>query len=184
MAEIRVLKGAEGGSMSRHSTSQNVPKEMQARFDEITQISDAFSQTYLNDEYAQLCRELTATLCRKRPSPLMRGKVATWACGIIHALGTVNFLFDATQKPYVPSSQIASHFGISASTMQTKSKQIRDLLDMYQMDPDWSLPSRIDTNPLIWMLKVNGMIMDVRHAPREVQEEAFRKGLIPYIPEG
>jgi hypothetical protein len=54
---------------------------------------------------------------------------------------------------------------------------------MYQMDPDWSLPSRIDKNPLIWMLKVIGMIMDVRHAPREVQEEAFRKGLIPYIPE-
>jgi hypothetical protein len=95
----------------------------------------------------------------------------------------VNFLFDASQKPHVPSSQIASHFGISTSTMQTKSKQIRDLLDMYQMDPDWSLPSRIDTNPLIWMLKVNGMIMDVRYAPREVQEEAFRKGLIPYIPE-
>jgi hypothetical protein len=170
--------------MSKHSTSQNVPKEMQARFDEITQITDAFSQAYLNDEYALLCRELTATLCRKRPSPLMGGKVATWACGIIHALGTVNFLFDASQKPHVPSSQIAGQFGISASTMQAKSKQIRDLLDMYQMDPDWTVPSKIDTNPLIWMLKVNGMIMDVRYAPREVQEEAFRKGLIPYIPEG
>ena len=169
--------------MSKRSTSQNVPKEMQARFDEITQLTDAFSQAYLNDEYALLCRELTATLCRKRPSPLMGGKVATWTCGIIHALGTVNFLFDASQKPYVPASQIASHFGLSASTMQAKSKQIRDLLDMYQMDPKWTLPSMIDQNPLIWMLEVNGIIFDVRYAPREFQEEAFRKGLIPYIPE-
>jgi len=169
--------------MSKRSTSLNIPKEMQARFDEITQITDAFSQAYLNDEYAQLCRELTATLCRKRPSPLMGGKVATWACGIIHALGTVNFLFDASQKPYVPASQIASHFGISSSTMQAKSKQIRDLLDMYQMDPKWSLPSMIDSNPLIWMLEINGIIFDARHAPREVQEEAFRKGLIPYVPD-
>jgi len=24
----------------------------------------------------------------------------------------------------------------------------------------------------------------VRHAPREIQEEAFRRGLIPYIPKG
>ena len=63
------------------------------------------------------------------------------------------------------------------------SKQVRDLLGMYQMDPDWTLPSRIDKNPLIWMLQVNGMIIDIRHAPREIQEEAFRKGLIPYIPE-
>src|SRR5207302_649767 len=170
-------------SMSKRSTSQNVPKEMQARFDEITQLTDAFSKTHLNDEYALLCRELTAALCRKRPSPLSGGKAATWACGIIHALGMVNFLFDASQKPYVPASQICAYFGLSTSTMQTKSKQIRDLLDMYQMDPNWTLPSMVDKNPLIWMLEVNGLIMDVRHAPREIQEEAFRKGLIPYIPD-
>ena len=53
---------------------------------------------------------------------------------------------------------------------------------MYQMDPNWCLPSLVDQNPLIWMLEVNGLIMDVRHAPREVQEIAFEKGLIPYIP--
>lgn len=170
--------------MSKRSTSQQVPKDMQARFDEITQVTDTFSQALLNDEYASLCRQLTATLCRKRPSPLSQGKVATWACGIIHALGTVNFLFDASQAPYVPASQIASYFGLSSSIMQTKSKQIRDLLDMYQFAPDWTLPSMVDQNPLIWMIQVNGLVIDARHAPREIQEEAFRKGLIPYIPAG
>ena len=169
--------------MPKRSPSQNVPKDMQGRFDEITQLTDAFCQTYLNDEYEQLCRELTATLCRKRPSPLVRGKAATWACGIIHALGMVNFLFDSSQKPYVPASQICSYFGLSTSTMQAKSKQIRDLLDMYQFAPEWTLPSMVDQNPLIWMLEVNGLIIDVRHAPRAIQEEALRKGLIPYIPE-
>jgi Domain of unknown function (DUF6398) len=169
--------------MSKRSTSQNVPKEMQARFDEISQLTDAFSQAYLNDEYAEACRQLTATLCRKRPSPLSQGKAATWACAIIHALGTVNFLFDSSQKPYVPASQICSYFGLSTSTMQAKSKQIRDLLDMYQFAPAWTLPSMVDQNPLIWMLEVNGLIMDVRHAPRAIQEEALRKGLIPYIPD-
>ncbi len=33
------------------------------------------------------------------------------------------------------------------------------------------------------MLEVNGFIIDVRHAAREVQEETFRKGLIPFIPD-
>jgi len=168
--------------MSKRSTSQQVPKDMQVRFDDITRLTDDFSQAYLTDEYASLCRELTAMLCRKRPSPLSQGKVATWACGIVHAVGTVNFLFDTSQTPHVPASQIASYFGLSSSTMQAKSKQIRDVLDMYQMDPNWTLPSMIDQNPLIWMLEVNGLIMDVRHAPRDIQEEAFRKGLIPYIP--
>src|SRR2546423_3859936 len=131
--------------MPKRGTSQHVPKDMQARFEEITQRTSAFCQTYLNDEYEQLCRELTATLCRKRPSPLIRGKAATWACGIVHAVGTVNFLFDSSQKPYVSSSQIANYFDLSSSTMQTKSKQIRDLMGMYQMDPDWTLPSKVAT---------------------------------------
>ncbi len=168
--------------MSKRSTSQQVPKDMQVRFDDITRLTDDFSQAYLTDENASRCRELTATLCRKRPSPLSQGKAATWACGIIHTRGKVNFLFDASEKPYVPASQMASSFGLSSSTMQAKFKQIRDLLEMYQMTPDWTLPSKIDKNPLIWMIQVNGIIIDARHAPREIQEEAFRKGLIPYIP--
>ena len=169
--------------MAKRSTSEQVPKDMQARFDEITELTNTFSQAYLNDEYASLCRQLTATLCRKRPSPLSQGKAATWACGIIHALGMVNFLFDASQTPHVPSTQIANYFGLGPSTMQAKSKQIRDLLGIYQMDPDWTLPSKIDDNLLAWMIQVNGIAIDARWAPREIQEEAFRKGLIPYIPE-
>ena len=35
---------------------------------------------------------------------------------------------------------------------------------------------------MIWMLSVNEVMMDVRHAPREIQEAAYRQGLIPYIP--
>jgi Domain of unknown function (DUF6398) len=138
--------------MPQRSTSLNVPKEMQARFNEITHLTNTFSQQYLNEEYAQLCRELTATLCRKRPSPLVRGKAETWACGIVHALGMVNFLFDSSQTTHIAASRIWEYFGLSSSTMQAKSKQIRDLLGMYPMDPDWSTPSMVDQNPLIWML--------------------------------
>ncbi|HXX79519.1 MAG TPA: hypothetical protein VEI53_13560, partial [Ktedonobacteraceae bacterium] len=69
------------------------------------------------------------------------------------------------------------------STMQAQSKQVRDLLGIYPTDPEWSAPSMLDQNPLVWMLEVNGLIIDVRHAPRQVQEAAFRQGLIPYIHE-
>jgi len=102
----------------------------------------------------QLSRELTATLCRKRPSPLERSKATVWACGIIHALGMVNFLFDSSQTPHIAVSQIWEYFKLRSSTMQAKSKQIRDLLGMYPMDPDWSTPSMADQNPLIWMRRL------------------------------
>jgi hypothetical protein len=169
--------------MPRRTTSQRVPKDLQARFDAITELTDRFAQAYLTDEYAQVCRQLTATLCRKRPSPLVQGTAPTWACGILHAVGMVNFLFDAAQTPHIAASQIWDHFGLSASTMQAKSKHIRALLGMSPFDPEWTIPSMIDRNPLIWMLEINGLLVDVRSAPRPIQEEAFRRGWIPYVPD-
>src|SRR5437868_13467132 len=82
---MRYNEDVKEAGMPKRSPSQHVPKDMQARFDEITQLTDTFCQTYLNDEYGQLCRDLTATLFRKRPSPLVRGKATTLPCGIIHA---------------------------------------------------------------------------------------------------
>jgi hypothetical protein len=35
---------------------------------------------------------------------------------------------------------------------------------------------------MAWMIEFNGFILDARYLKREIQEEAFRKGLIPYIP--
>ena len=37
-------------------------------------------------------------------------------------------------------------------------------------------------NHAMWMLGINGLIVDVRRCTREVQEAAFEKGMIPYIP--
>jgi hypothetical protein len=51
------------------------------------------------------------------------------------------------------------------------------------MDPEWSLRIRVDLNPMVWMIQVNGFMVDARSLEREIQEEALRKGLIPYIPE-
>ena len=42
----------------------------------------------------------------------------------------------------------------------------------------WARPD----NPFVWMLEVDGMIIDARTAPLEFQQEAYRLGLIPYIP--
>ena len=38
-------------AMSKRTASQRVPKEMQARFEEITRLTDVFCRTYLNEEY-------------------------------------------------------------------------------------------------------------------------------------
>ena len=145
-------------------------------------MTDAFCKQYLNEEYAELCRKLVMILARKRPSPLLQGRLETWACGIVRTIGQVNFLSDRPQKPYLKLPVIDKAFGVAESTGQGKSKAIRTMLKIRRFDHKWMLPSRVDDSPIVWMLSVNGFMMDIRHAPRELQEIAYEKGLIPYIP--
>jgi len=145
-------------------------------------MTDQFCKEHLNDEYVVLCRKLAEKLARKRPSPLAGGSPNTWASGIVRTIGWVNFLQDKTQKPYMRLGEIDAHFGISESTGAAKLALIRKALKVCQLDPNWTLPSQMSDNPLIWFLKVDGLVVDIRDTPRHLQEIAFSKGLIPYIP--
>jgi Domain of unknown function (DUF6398) len=164
------------------SAQETVPTQLRPLFAELAARTDAFCGAHLNDEYAQLCRRVAAALCRKRPSPLSQGKVETWACGIVYAIGSVNFLFDNSQTPHMSAGELCERFGVSKSTASARSRKILDALDIGLFDPRWSLPSKLDENPMAWMIMVDGFIVDARGASPEIQEEAFRLGLIPYMP--
>ncbi len=161
---------------------RNTSQEVQPALETIVSLTDQFCHERLNEEYVDMCRRLAEKLARKRPSPLLRGNPATWACGIVRTIGWVNFLDDSSGTPHMKLTAIDRAFGVAESTGQGKSKSIRTMLKIHQFEPAWTLPSRMDDNPRIWMLEVNGFVMDIRHAPRGAQEIAFKKGLIPYIP--
>jgi hypothetical protein len=168
--------------MAGSEKSEKVPQKMQNKFDAIVTLTDQVCQGHLNEEYAQLARQAAAALCRKRPSPLSSGRVESWACGIVYALGFVNFLFDKSQDPHMNATELCAAFGVAKGTGAAKSRAVRDALGMVQMDPHWYLPSKMDDNIMAWMISVNGLIVDARSMPLEIQEVAYEKGLIPYVP--
>jgi hypothetical protein len=139
----------------------------------VSEMVDQFCRKHLNQEYADLCLRLAEKLARKRPSPLAGGKPNTWACGIVRTIGWVNFLDDRDHKPYMKLTAIDKAFGVAESTGQGKSMLIRKMFKIRSMDPAWTLPSMMDQNPKVWLIQVNGMIVDVRHLSREIQEAAF-----------
>ena len=161
----------------------SIPATARLAYEAVVSLTDAFCREHLNEEYEALCRKLAGALARKRPSPLPSGKPETWACGIVRTIGWVNFLDDRSRRPHLKLTAIDKAFGVAESTGQGKSKAIRTMLKIRTSDPKWTLPSRMDENPRAWMIEVNGFVVDARHLKREFQEEAFRKGLIPYIPE-
>lgn len=161
----------------------SVPTKMQTRFDAIVALTDAVCQQHLDEEYAELARAMAAALCRKRPSPLASGESRTWACGIVYVLGQVNFLTDKSIQPYMATADLCKAFGVGPSTASAKARVITDALDVHRLNPAWVRRDLLERNPLIWMFEVNGFLMDLRSAPRELQEAAFAQGLIPYIPD-
>jgi hypothetical protein len=162
--------------------SKSVPQNMRATYESILALTDPFCRDHLDDEYCELAQDMAAALCRMRTGPITSGLPRTWACAIIYVLGQINFLSDRSTKPYMTMADVCAAFGVGQSTASAKARVISQALKTHQLDPKWSLQRLLDVNPLVWMAEVNGILVDLRHMPREVQEIAFHKGMIPYIP--
>ncbi|MEN9540245.1 MAG: hypothetical protein RLZZ459_336 [Cyanobacteriota bacterium] len=161
---------------------ERIPAALNSKVESLMAQIDPFCDMHLNDEYRQLMYSAVAALARKRPSPLLSGRENSWCAGVVHAVGMVNFLFDRSETPYCKAPQIYEHFGVSGQTGQAYSKKVRDLLKMAPFEARWALPSKVGDSPLFWMIEVNGLIVDARSMPLEIQIQACAKGLIPYVP--
>ncbi|MDR1608085.1 MAG: DUF6398 domain-containing protein [Deltaproteobacteria bacterium] len=103
---------------------------MAAKYNEIARIIIEFSSEFLDDEYKSLNLAALAKLCRKRPSPVVKGKDHNWAAGIVCAIGSINFLFDKEQPVSISRDELASWFGLSKSTISYKAREIKNILNL------------------------------------------------------
>jgi hypothetical protein len=123
----------------------------------------------LNEEYAVLAEKLVCKLGRKRNVPFVTGQAQIWAVAVIHALGTINFLFDKSFEPYVSVEELNDFFGTKKSTTGNKSREIRDLLKLSYWDRDFSTGSMANNNPLADLVMVDGLIVPISALPEEYQ---------------
>ena len=169
--------------MANSNQSERVPNKMRKQYDAIVALTDAVCAEHLDPRFARLARQAAAALARKRPSPLEHGRANTWACGIVYALGHVNFIFDKGQPYHMTADDLCAACGVAKSTVESRSKLVREALKMSPFDTNWYLAGQVDDDPLAWYITFNGAVVDARTMPREVQEIAFEKGLILYLPD-
>ena len=160
-----------------------IPETIRTQYEEITEITDQVCREHLNEEYAQLARKLAETLAREHPALLEKGRARSWAAAIVYALGRVNFLFDKSRTPHLSATALCERFGVSTANASPKARKIFDAVGLFPFHPEWTLSSLMAQSPLAWLIEVNGIPVDARMMPREIQEEAYRLGLIPYLPE-
>lgn len=160
----------------------DVPAALRHVVEQIAAFTDQFSAERLDAEYAALCRQLIAKLARKRPSPLVRGEPRIWAAGVLYAVGRANFLFDRSQPVHLSGDELAALTGVPKTTMANKARRICDLVDLGPLDFEFSRLDLLQRNPLVWLVEVNGVPVDARWLPPEIQAEARGRGLIPDLP--
>ena len=159
-----------------------VPKAMQSKYDELSSIIEPYCDEYLSEEYKTLCLHALEKLCRKRPSPLTSGRARTWAAGIIYAVAQNNFIFDKSQPVHMTAEELVEPLGVAKTTAASKAAEIRKMLKIDHFNAEWVLASDVEKNPMLWYVEVNGLPVDARMLPLEMQVECARRGLIPYVP--
>ena len=68
------------------------------------------------------------------------------------------------------------------TTMANKARLIRDTLQLSHFDSEFMRRDLVEASPLTWLLEVDGLLVDIRHAPVPFQVRAFELGLIPFVP--
>jgi tetratricopeptide (TPR) repeat protein len=107
------------------------------KYEQVIEEIKKFSSEYLNDQYKNICIRAAETLFLKNEEQFKKGKSFSWAAGIVHAIGSINNLFDSNDEPYVKATDLYKAFGISSSTGSSKSKQIKNLLDLSKENKQW-----------------------------------------------
>lgn len=115
---------------------------------ELIEHTDAFCKDLLNEEYRDMCRVMAKGLCVE-DSPAFAGDTRTWAAAIVATVGYVNFLDDASFKPYISQTDLAKKLDIPKAVLNKHRKVLIDGFDLIPFDPDFTLPSMIPMNPLI-----------------------------------
>jgi len=113
----------------------------------LIEMTTGFCNAYLDEDYKQLCEKLIRKMSRKQIVPFLFGQIEIWASAIIYAIGSINFLFDRSFKPYVSANDICNYFNTSKSTTSQKAKVIRDMFKMRYWDNEFSTRHMIESNP-------------------------------------
>jgi hypothetical protein len=133
-------------------------------------MTGGFCQQFLDEDYRQLCEKLIRKMSRKRAVPFLSGRPEIWAAAVVHALGSINFLFDKSFEPYATADDICNFFSTSKRTTAQKSKVIRDMFKMGYYDGEFSTNHMKENSPFSNFVMVNGLIVDKRQLPPEMQE--------------
>lgn len=100
------------------------------RYLEVMSFIEEVCKENLNEEYLFLAESLCKKISELEEVNFNKSKANSWACGIVHALGLKNGLFTNKSEVSIKAGELYKLFNVSSSTGLSKSKEIRELIDL------------------------------------------------------
>ena len=98
----------------------------------------SYAEKHLDNEYLTLAKKLIARI-EQEPGRVLETETAElWAAAVVHAISSVNFLFDKAHPLYVAEASIAEHFNQLPQTVADQSIWLRTNLKIRHFDPEFS----------------------------------------------
>ena len=144
--------------------------EIKKREAELIELTKTFCDENLDENYAQLCEKLIKKMGRKHDVPFKRGKMEIWAAAVVYALGSINFLFDKANQPYMLATDISNYFGTKNLTVANKAREIKDMFRMVIFDDEFATDQMNANDPFKDLVVVDGLIVKLSQLPEEIQK--------------
>ena len=73
------------------------------------------------------------------------------------------------QTPHLTADRLSELIDVRKTTMAIKGRLIRDLIGLDHFDPEFMRRDLVAGSPLVWMLRLDDLIVDARQPPIELQ---------------
>jgi hypothetical protein len=147
-----------------------IPSFMEKRYEELIAEFDAACAAHLTPEFLVPGQAMIRALCVSSLAPL-KGRASHWIAAVVWALETLNYA-----EPPHAEEEIGGWFRTAAKSVVSRGNTILSVLQAQPHDPRWSFSTQ--ANPWACLVKVNGVLIDLRRLPPEVQQAAVAQGVI------
>lgn len=145
-------------------------EEIKARQNHLIELTTAFCIKHVDKEYSRLCRKLIKLIGKEKEVPFKRGRPEIWAASVIYTIGTLNFLFDKSFKPYIPSKKINEYFQTNSVTISNKAAAIKKMFNLWHYDQEFSTKHMHNSNPFNELVFLDDMIVNIDTLPEDIQQ--------------
>ena len=97
---------------------------------ELMELTSGFCEKYLNEEHKELTGRIIHRLVENKFLLFHKNNLKGWAAAVIHAIGSLNYLFDSSFKPYITEDILNTYFGTAQYRTLEKSREIKNLLKL------------------------------------------------------